>query len=153
LPASRYPNSVACLRIGQSVKHLEYAIHLYLLFALYVAAPPKLYAIKREAGEYGQINFQTLSFPFFDELYDLFYVDGVKRVPATIGERLTPIGLAYWAMDDGSKQGSGFKFATYGFPLEDVQILAKTLKDACFVISVFCTIFSIYSFFYIPFFI
>lgn len=64
-----------------------------------MAAPPKLYAIKREAGEYGQINFQTLSFPFFDELYDLFYVDGVKRVPATIGERLTPIGLAYWAME------------------------------------------------------
>jgi len=62
-------------------------------------APPKLYAIKREAGEYGQINFQTLSFPFFDELYDLFYVDGVKIVPATIGERLTPIGLAYWAME------------------------------------------------------
>lgn len=69
-------------------------------------------------GAYQQVMFQTLSFQFFEEVYQLFYVGGVKGVPANIGELLTPIGLAYWFADDGAKSGRGFLLHTDGFSLE-----------------------------------
>jgi hypothetical protein len=41
-------------------------------------------------------------------IYDLFIVNGVKTIPANISYYLTPLALAVWSMDDGSKAGSGF---------------------------------------------
>jgi len=41
----------------------------------------------------------------FTEFRDLFYPNGVQIVPPIIGELLTARGLAYWAMDDGTKSG------------------------------------------------
>jgi hypothetical protein len=49
----------------------------------------------------------------FNEYRDLFYSNGVKIVPPTIGELLTARGLAYWAMDDGTKHGPGFALCTF----------------------------------------
>ena len=69
----RNPNSMAVLKFWQSYKHLDYLIHLYNLFSLYVSSSPRLYEIIRSSGSYLQVSFQTLSFPFFDQLYLLFY--------------------------------------------------------------------------------
>jgi hypothetical protein len=45
----------------------------------------------------------------------LFYVDGVKEIPLkkNIGELLTPVGLAYWAMNDGSIKGCVRLYSMY----------------------------------------
>jgi LAGLIDADG DNA endonuclease family protein len=45
----------------------------------------------------------------------------VKVVPMKIEEILSPVSLAYWAMDDGNKQGKGFHLNTHSFMLEEVE--------------------------------
>ena len=54
-------------------------------------------------------------------------------VPKNIHELLTPRGLAYWFIDDGSKlcinQKRYYSFATHSFPLEDQEILVEALRD------------------------
>ena len=78
---------------------------------------------------YYSIGFRTYSLPCFNYYHDLFYVNGVKIIPLNIGELLTARGLAYWAMDDGSKLGSGFTLCTDSYSLTSVELLIKTLKD------------------------
>lgn len=53
----------------------------------------------------------------------------IKRIPVNITELLTTGGLAYSAMDDGSKKGSGLIFCTASYLLENVQLLVKVLGD------------------------
>jgi len=127
----RYPNSMAVLKFCQSYKHLDYLIHLYDLFSLYVSSPPRVYEINRSSGSYLQVSFQTLSFPFFDQLYLLFYdpISGKKKIPENIGNLLTPLGLSYWFMDDGAKAGSGLFLHTDGFSKEDVVLLISVLDS------------------------
>jgi hypothetical protein len=67
--------------------------------------------------------------PCFNELYDLFYVNGVKIIPLNIGELLTARGLAYLSMDDGCNLGSGFILSTQSFSKEENLLLIKILKD------------------------
>jgi len=127
----RYPNSMAVLKFCQSYKHLDYLIHLYDLFSLYVSSPPRVYEINRSSGSYLQVSFQTWSFPFFDQLYLLFYdpISGKKKIPENIGNLLTPLGLSYWFMDDGAKAGSGLFLHTDGFSKEDVVLLISVLDS------------------------
>ena len=51
-------------------------------------------------GSYG-----TFTHPTFNNLWDLFIVDGKKSIKkGLILNHLTDIGLTYWIMDDGSLQ-------------------------------------------------
>ena len=59
----------------------------------------------------------------------MFYVSNVKRVPHNIYELLTLRGLAFWIMDDGSRQGDGLHISVYAFSNEDVDKLMFTLQD------------------------
>jgi hypothetical protein len=56
----RYPNSMAVLKFCQSYKHLDYLIHLYDLFSLYVSSSPRVYEINRSSGSYLQVSFKRL---------------------------------------------------------------------------------------------
>ena len=51
----------------------------------------------------------------------------IKIVPLNIEEYLTPLALAIWFMDDGSKLGSGVRIATNNFTLKEVQFLCNIL--------------------------
>lgn len=48
--------------------------------------------------------------------------------PENINELLTEVSLAYWIMDDGSKQGKGIHLNTYGFTQECVKRLVLVLE-------------------------
>jgi LAGLIDADG DNA endonuclease family len=91
------------LRFKQGIMHAEYLIHLFELFINYCNSAPKLiYNFNKDTnkGSY-LIYFNTTVFAIFDEFYHMFYDEnGIKIVPANIGDLLTPIGLAYWSMDD-----------------------------------------------------
>lgn len=50
---------------------------------------------------------------------------GIKRVPANIGDYLTP--LAIWIQDDGGKVSTSMKIATNSFTKEEVDFLCKVL--------------------------
>lgn len=83
-----------------------------------------------------RFNYRLTLFTFtsLHWIYEGFYrkVNGVtvKRVPEWIGEYITPIGLAHWIMQDGSRQqGQGISLATNSFSKEDCIFLAKILED------------------------
>jgi ubiquinol-cytochrome c reductase cytochrome b subunit len=58
----------------------------------------------------------------------MLYKDNIKIVPQSIGEYLTPLALAIWFMDDGSKLGKGAKIATNCFSHKEIEYLCLILK-------------------------
>jgi hypothetical protein len=122
----------ARLQFEQGLIHEAYIIHLYELFKDYCNLGLKYSDRKpdsRTGKIYSRVIFQTYSLPCFNNIYDLFYVNGEKRIPLNIGELLTPVGLAYWAMDDGSKHENGFHLNTDSYTLSEVELLIKVLKE------------------------
>jgi hypothetical protein len=118
----------------QGLIHKEYLFHLYELFLNYCSKSPKkcnTLPDKRTGKIYTYLVFYTYSLPCLVPLYELFYVDGKKVVPANIGELLTPLGLCYWICDDGSfcKRDRALILNTQSFSLQEVELLVKVLTE------------------------
>lgn len=99
----------------QGLINESYILHLYDLFKDFSPSVPRrsdLLRDKRSDRVYTNIRFETYSLPCFNYYYELFYPQGKKIIPLNIGELLTPVSLAYWAMDDGTKKNYGFIFCT-----------------------------------------
>lgn len=62
---------------------------------------------KKTGKVYYSIRFRTLVHPSLNKYHDLFYRKNKKVVPDNLQDILTPRGLAYWIMDDGSKSIHG----------------------------------------------
>ena len=108
----------------------NYFKHVLNLFKPYLSETFKLkektFKDNRTNNTYKPVNFATLSLPCFNQYKSLFYKNNKKIVPINIQELLTPIGLAYWIMDDGSIQNKGLHLNTYAFNSEDVLKLKST---------------------------
>lgn len=118
----------ARLEIFQGFVHEAYILHLYELLKTYCKSPPKYIGIKSNEKYnklYTRIRFRTSCLPCFNYYHDLFYDNGIKRIPKNIGDLLTPISLAYWSMDEGYKGTSGFTLCTDPYTLSEVQLLIK----------------------------
>ena len=123
---------------GQSslrIQHFNYFNHVLELFKPYLSKEFKLktrsFVDKRTNNSYSSVNFATLSLPCFNYYKNLFYnSDGAsqKIVPSNIQDLLTPRGLAYWIMDDGSIQNKGLHLNTYGFSNQDILNLKYSLE-------------------------
>jgi len=78
-------------------------------------------------------RFRTFTYSSFNWIYDSFYIhnsNSVKIVPSFIEQYLSPLALAVWIMDDGSKdKNKGIKFCTNSFRLQEVQFLANCLQN------------------------
>nr|YP_008082053.1 LAGLIDADG endonuclease family protein [Rhizoctonia solani]AGK45431.1 LAGLIDADG endonuclease family protein [Rhizoctonia solani] len=127
-------NHNARMRFGQGAIHKEYLLHLYELFKAYCATKPVAFNTlphKVTGVNYSCVSFNTLSLGCFNELYDLFYLSGIKIVPANIFDLLTPLGLAYWISDDGffSKSNKIVKLCTDSFLESDVDLLIQVLEN------------------------
>ena len=114
--------------------HLNYFNHIYNLFKPYIneefKIKPRSFVNKITNKSYSSVYFATLTLPCFNYYRNLFYnKDNKKIVPLNINQLLTPRGLAYWIMDDGSLQNKGLHLSTYGFTLEDVNLLKSTLEN------------------------
>ena len=122
---------------GQSslrLHHLNYFNHVFELFKPYLSKdfnPKKRsFTDKRSNKKYSSVQFATLSLPCFNYYKDLFYNSNyLKIVPSNIQNLLSPRGLAYWIMDDGSLQNKGLHLNTYGFSNQDVLKLKSTLEN------------------------
>jgi hypothetical protein len=129
---SNSTKSVRCC-FGQGLVHKEYLLHLYELFKSYGSQKPLIYHVfdKRTGKEHGKIRFSTFALPCFNELYELFYINGIKKVPANIGDLLTPLGICYWIADDGGidKKSRILTLATNRFKLSEVKLLADVLTN------------------------
>jgi len=120
------------LKIEQSERHHAYLEHLYQEFREWVLTPPQMKQ-RRSAGSQS-VNwwFQSVSHPAFRFYAQQFYCHGKKSVPKLIHRWLTPRGLAYWFMDDGSSKWRESKvllFNTQGFEKHDVEQLMHVLES------------------------
>lgn len=126
----RNKNGGACLRFGQSMKHKEYLLHLYNIFELYCGSDPTIQKKydKKYDKTYYSLQFQTLIFPYFTELYSVLYINGLKTITVNFASLIQPLSLAYWFMDDGAKISGGYLLHTDGFTLSEVEILREVLS-------------------------
>ena len=130
--------------LEQGVKNSAYIHHLNIILhelGYCSNVTPKL-VVKSEASvdkrsdpTSTRYNYRLTTYSFTNLLwiYHSFYheVDGVmtKKVPEWIGEFITPIGLAHWIMQDGSRQmGQGISLATNSFTFEDCVYLSNILS-------------------------
>ena len=78
---------------------------------------------------YHSFNFVTVQLPCFNEFRELFYQLGEKKIPDNIPKILTPRGLAFWIIDEGSKGGQGLYVSVYAFSEKDTNKLMLVLQD------------------------
>lgn len=83
----------------------------------------------RARKHYDRWHFATPIRRELDEFYELFYDNGVKRVPRRISEFLDPLALAVWHMDDGHKRTdcNALRLHTNAFTVDGVQLLQEAL--------------------------
>lgn len=68
---------------------------------------------------------------YFKEFYYLFYPNGKKNITKDILNKLEPLGLAVWFMDDGyyNYNGDNISLYTQGFGLEGNKIIQDWFKN------------------------
>lgn len=95
--------------IKQSLQHFGYFWSVFLILNHYCSTYPSLTRSKYKNINYTSISMSTRSLPCLTELYNLFYVNGIKQVPKNIYDLLTIQGLSHWICGDGSyvKKGKG----------------------------------------------
>lgn len=116
-----------------AVVHKEYFDYVYSFFKDLCVNDyaPQLKTVRdnRTNKVYSAISFTTMQLPCFNAFKEMFYLVNVKKVPENIYQLLTPRGLAFWIMDDGSRQRTGLHLSVYAFSNEDVDKLMFTLQD------------------------
>lgn len=118
------------LQFKQTYNQKEYIEHLFNLFKDYCKSSPiflsKFDNRPNRNKVYNALKFNTLSLPCFNELRELFYNNkGIKIIPKTLSDYLTPRALAYWFQDDGYKSVYGFYFCTESYTLEENEFLVR----------------------------
>lgn len=127
----------------QSNNNVEYLMwfHAYLSSRGYCSTTkPKLQIrIKQKGKVFYLYQISSYTFSSFNWIHEMFYklVDNkyVKFVPLNIEEYLTPLALAIWFMDDGSRLGKGARIATNCFTFEEINLLCKVLKSKYNIIA------------------
>ena len=125
----------------QEKSHGEYLLWLHKTLSQLGYCKSEIPNINSRKNTNGDIRyiyrFRTFTYSSFNWIYDSFYVQNGainesrrKIVPLYIAEYLSPLALAVWLMDDGSKyKNKGIKFCTNSFTLEEVKFLAQILKN------------------------
>lgn len=117
----------------QEGSHIKYVLFLHKLFSDLGYCNSNIPTITTRLGGKGKIlkvvRFSTWTYTSFNWIHDLWYENNIKRVPECIGKYLTPLALAIWIMDNGSKVGKGLKFTMNSFTYNDCLILVKALKE------------------------
>lgn len=96
------------MKIEQGYKQKEFVYHLFDLFKDYCfSTSPQAYIPKNgiRGGLVKSYWFKTFSHKSFTEIWNLFYINGVKTIkPGLVLDYINGLGLAYWIMSDGSLQ-------------------------------------------------
>jgi len=124
--------------------YLNYFYHVYELFKPYISEnfsiKPRSFIDKNTKKTYSSVSFATLTLPCFTYYRNLFYnTQNKKVIPSNISELLTPRGLAYWIMDNGSIQNKGLHLNTYAFAFKEVNILKELLENMFIDPKFFCS--------------
>jgi hypothetical protein len=120
----------SCITFFQEAKNVKYLLWLHNQLTIAGYCHPILPKIGQRVGKRGRvlktISFSTFTFSSLDLIYDLWYPNGIKVVPQSISDYLTPLALAIWVMDSSVKSSGGLKFISslsYSDCLLIIQIL------------------------------
>ena len=117
----------------QEGSHVSYLLWLHDLLSESGYCSNRLPEIQTRLSVKGKvrkiIRFRTWTYTSFNWIRSLWYVNNIKVVPSNIGAFLTPIALAIWIMDDGSKSNQGLKLSTNSFTYIECIFLTKVLYE------------------------
>ena len=121
----------------QSNKNVDYLMWFHNYFASRGYCnpnKPKLHTrVKKDNKVFYHFRVNSYTFSSFNWIHDMFYMcsEGkyVKIIPLNIEQYLTPLALAIWFMDDGSKLKKGAKIATNCFTYKELSQLCEILKN------------------------
>lgn len=117
----------------QESTHISYLLWLHGLLSTRGYCNINLPVIQTRLGKKGVVRktlrFHTWTYTSFNWICDLWYPNNIKIVPSNIGDYLTPLALAIWICDDGTKVSKGLKFCTNSFTYSDCVLLVKVLND------------------------
>ncbi len=112
----------ALLEINHSYTQKEYVDWLYQQFKTYVGTPPK---VRRGNGKRIAYRFTTKSMPVFTDFYNWFFQGKRKTIPNSL--TLSPLTLAIWYMDDGSRCDKDIYLNSQQFTPEEQERLIQIL--------------------------
>ncbi len=132
--AERYYNTT--LKLGNtrltfqvSQFNQSYSRYLYLICNNYTHCTKPTFEQRSSNNKtYNSLRFKTKRHPAFNQIHDYFYNGNTKILPSTIQHYLSPLALAIWFMDDGSKCGPGVRLATNKYSIQDVQNICYILN-------------------------
>jgi hypothetical protein len=113
----------AHLQVTHSIKQKDYVDWKYKVLNNLVIKPPSAY--KGNGIRIGY-RFFTRNLPVLTPIHDLFYSNGVKIVPDHL--ILTPLSIAVWYMDDGSKSYRSCYFNSQKLDLKSQNNLMDSLS-------------------------
>nr|YP_010041378.1 LAGLIDADG endonuclease [Pisolithus microcarpus]QPA36155.1 LAGLIDADG endonuclease [Pisolithus microcarpus] len=117
----------------QEASHTSYLMWLHSLISDLGYTSSKEPKIHTRLGKKGRvrkvIRFKTWTYSSFNWIYEIWYNNNTKVVPSNIGEYLTPLALAIWIMDDGSKTMDGLKLSTNSFSYSECILLVRVLYE------------------------
>ena len=113
----------ALLEVNHSVHQRTYVDWKYRHLADFVSTAPRQ---RQSNGSRFAYRFVTRSLPEFTPYYRLFYPDRQKVAPVV---ELTPLALAVWFMDDGSRSRRAVYLNTQQFDVTCQELLLYLLED------------------------
>jgi hypothetical protein len=125
------------IKFEQGIKHKLYLEHIYNdLFDWIISKPHEKCRINKNGNLVINYGLQTISHEVFNEFSELFLINNKKCVSNNlIKDYLTPIGLAYWYMDDGGKldynknsKNKDLVLNTQSFSISEVEDMALELN-------------------------
>lgn len=121
-------NKNARLGFEQSEFNYEYLWYTFFILSHYCSSLPRYRTRSRWDKIINSYVISSRALLCFTEIYNLFYINRVKRIPENIYNILTPIALAHMIMGDGlNDHGFGLILCTDSFPLQDVVRLINVL--------------------------
>ena len=120
----------ALLEVNHCYEFCEYVDWKYRCFQDYVLTPPKP---RRGNGSRVAYRFTTRSLPVFTHYYRWFYPCGRRSIPNDLA--LTPLSLAVWFMDDGSKSRNAWYLNTQQFSVSEQSRLRDLLLKTFGIVS------------------
>jgi recombination protein RecA len=128
-----YRNGInALLEVKQCIAQLEYVEWKYELMSDFVNADIRLTECYGFGGLRKFAVFNTICHPVFNDYFNIFYDRGVKVVTNEVIDKITPLAMAVWFMDDGfspTRRPSYPVFCTNSFTPPEVERLIKGLND------------------------
>lgn len=106
-------NSKARIKFCQPYVNKEYIYYVFREVHMYCEKYPYRYNSNLKGKPVDIILISTRWLFCLTDVYNMFYIKNVKRVPSNIYDLLTPFVLAHWVMGSGiSLQGRGIKLYT-----------------------------------------